>query len=323
MTERRSGRHRTTPGRWLPALAATLVIVAASGASAQTPAVTPEVAASIAPIPSPAPDALRIVTTTSVFADIVRNVAREHADVVSIIPNGVGPEDFEPTPAEARSLADTDLMVSNGLGLDDFLERLLGSGTGASVPRLVLGDGIPADLLEPDGNPHVWLDPSLVADHEIPAIVASLSGVDPAHATDFAANGAAYQAALLALDTELRAIVATIPEGDRKLVTFHDAYPYLARHFGFQLVGVILENVGSEPSAADLAALVQLVRAAGVTAVFSEAQFSPELAQALAQEAGVTQVVTDLYNDALGDPPADSYMGLLRTDIERIAEALR
>jgi ABC-type Zn uptake system ZnuABC Zn-binding protein ZnuA len=309
--------------RWLSALAATLLLASAPGVSAQAPAASPEAWASTAPLPSPTPDALRVVTTTSVFADIVRNVAREHADVVSIIPNGVGPEDFEPTPADARLLADTDLIVSNGLGLDEFLERLLGSGTGASVPRLVLGDSIPADLLEPDGNPHVWLDPSLVADHEVPAIVASLSAIDPAHATEFAINGTAYQAALAALDTQLQTVVATIPEAERKLVTFHDAYPYLARHFGFQLVGVILENVGSEPSAGDLAALVEQVRAAGVRAVFSEAQSSPELAQALAQEAGVTDIVTDLYNDALGDPPADSYMGLLRTDIERIAEALR
>ena len=83
-------------------------------------------------------------------------------------------------------------------------------------------------------------------------------------------------------------------------MTFHDAFPYFARHFGFELVGVILANVGQEPTAAELAALVDKVKAAGVKAVFSEAQFSPKLAQTLADEAGVTQVVTTLYNDALG-----------------------
>jgi ABC-type Zn uptake system ZnuABC Zn-binding protein ZnuA len=321
--ERRHGRPWGRIRATLPALALTFLLAGTSGVAAQSPAASPGAQPSLGAVPSPAADALRVVTTTSVFADIVRNVAREHAEVVSIIPNGVGPEDFEPTPADAQLLADTDLIVSNGLGLDDFLERLLGSGTGADAPRLVLGASIPADLLEADGNPHVWLDPTLVAGYEVPAIVASLSAVDPGHATDYATNGAAYAAALAALDTRLQAIVATIPETDRKLVTFHDAYPYLARHFGFQLVGVILENVGSEPSAADLAALVEQLRAAGVKAVFSEAQFSPELAQTLAEEAGITRIVTDLYNDALGEPPADTYVGLLATDIERIAEALR
>ncbi len=132
-----------------------------------------------------------------------------------------------------------------------------------------------------------------------------------------------YVAQLDALDTQLQAVVATIPVANRKLVTFHDAFPYLARHYGFELVGVILANVGAEPSAAELAALVEKVKAAGVKAVFSEAQFNPKLAQALAQEAGITSVVTTLYNDALGAPPADTYLGMMRYDMEEIAAALR
>lgn len=278
---------------------------------------------SLAPIPSAAPDALRIVTTTTVFADIVRNVAHEHGDVVSIIPAGVGPEDYEPTPADAQLLADADLIVSNGVGLDDFLQDLLRSGTDGQTPQLVLGEGIPTIEMDDEANPHFWLDPTLVASYYVPAIIGSLSTIDPAHAADYGANGVAYQAALAALDTELQGIVATIPEANRKLVTFHDAYPYLARHYGFELVGVILENVGTEPSAGELADLVERVKAAGVKAVFSEEQFSPELAQTLAQEAGISDVVTTLYNDALGDPPADTYLGMMRTDFERIAEALR
>jgi hypothetical protein len=100
-------------------------------------------------------------------------------------------------------------------------------------------------------------------------------------------------------------------------VTFHDAFPYFARHFGFELVGVILENVGQDPSAADLAALVDKVKAAHVRAVFSEAQFSPRLTETLADEAGISMVVTTLYNDALGDAPADTYVGLMRWNLPR------
>ena len=117
--------------------------------------------------------------------------------------------------------------------------------------------------------------------------------------------------------------MATIPPESRKLVTFHDAFPYLAQHFGFQLVGIILANVGQEPSAADLGRLVDTVRAAGVKAVFSEAQFNPQLAQTLADEAGISKVVTTLYNDALGPAPADTYLGMMRYDLDSIAAALR
>jgi zinc/manganese transport system substrate-binding protein/manganese/iron transport system substrate-binding protein len=133
----------------------------------------------------------------------------------------------------------------------------------------------------------------------------------------------AYGAQLDALDVELKAQVATIPPENRKLVTFHDAFPYLARHFGFELIGVVLANVGQEPTASDLAALVEKVKAAHVKAVFSEAQFNPKLAQSLADEAGISQVVTTLYNDALGPAPADTYLGMMRWNMSQIVEALR
>ena len=106
-------------------------------------------------------------------------------------------------------------------------------------------------------------------------------------------------------------------------MTFHDAFPYFARHFGFELVGVVLENVGQEPTASDLAALVAKVKAAGVKAVFSEAQFSPKLSQTLADEAGISRVVTTLYNDALGPAPADTYLGMMTWNVDQIVSALR
>src|SRR5919197_2508098 len=110
---------------------------------------------------SPAPDALKVVTTTTVFADIVQNVGGSRVAVTSIIPPGVGPEDYEPKPDDAKKLTNADLIVSNGVGLDDFLDRLIGS-TGGEAPRLVLGDGIPTLTVDGEENPHFWLDPTLV-----------------------------------------------------------------------------------------------------------------------------------------------------------------
>ena len=281
----------------------------------------PRSAANGSPVPTPAPDAIKVVTTTTVFADIVSNVGGSRVSASSIIPPGVGPEDYEPKPDDARKLGDADLIVSNGVGLDDFLDRLL-ANAGGDHPRLVLGDGIPTITVDGEPNPHFWLDPSLVKDYYLPAIVAKLTSVDPGGGPTYRANATAYGSQLDALDTELKARIDTLPAANRKLVTFHDAFPYFARHYGFELVGVIVENVGQEPSAAELATLVDTVKAAHVKAVFSEAQFNPKLSKTLAQEAGITQVVTTLYNDALGPAPADTYLGLMRWNVDEIVKAL-
>ena len=264
---------------------------------------------------------LRVVATTTVFADIIRNVGGERVSVESIIPAGVGPEDYEPKPDDARRLVAADLIVSNGVGLDDFLAKLVDANASAT-PRLILGEGIPTIDVDGRPNPHFWLDPTLVRDHYVPAIAAKLTELDPAGKATYDANAAAYSTRLTDLDAELQTKVATIPAADRKLVTFHDAFPYFARHFGFEMVGVVLANVGQDPTAGDLARLVEKVKAAGVKAVFSEAQFSPKLSQTLADEAGVRQVVTTLYNDALGPAPADTYLGLMRWNVDQVVEAL-
>jgi ABC-type Zn uptake system ZnuABC Zn-binding protein ZnuA len=293
---------------------AVALISCQSAANSQTPA---------SGGPSPAANGLKVVTTTTVFGDIVQSVGGTRVAATSIIPPGVGPEDYEPKPDDARKLTDARLIVSNGVGLDDFLQKLLTSGTGGQTPQVVLGEGIPVITVDGEENPHFWLDPTLVKQYYVPKIAAKLVEIDPADKAIYEANAAAYLAKLDALDAELKAKVESIPQANRKLVTFHDAFPYFARHYGFELIGVILENVGQEPTAAELAALVDKVKAAHVKAVFSEAQFNPKLAQTLAQEAGVTQVVTTIYNDALGPAPADTYLGMMRWNMDQIVKALQ
>ena len=273
--------------------------------------------------PSGTGSTLRVVTSTTVFADIVREVGGDHVTADSIVPAGVGPEDYEPRPDDARRLSDAELIVSNGVGLDDFLDKIITAAGHATAERLVLGEGIPSVTIDGEVNPHFWLDPTLVERYYIPAIRDRLTKLRPADATDFAAASDAYAGRLRELDAANVEQIDTIPPGHRKLVTFHDAFPYFARHYGFELIGVILQNPGQEPSAADLAALVHKVRGAGVPAVFSEAQFDPKLARTLADEAGITRVVTTLYNDALGPPPADTYIGMLTWDVDEIVKALQ
>jgi ABC-type Zn uptake system ZnuABC Zn-binding protein ZnuA len=271
---------------------------------------------------APADERLQVVATTTVLADIVGAVGGDRVAIDSVVPAGVGPEDYEPRPDDARKLADADLIVANGVGLDDFLTDIIDAAGSATSERLVLGEGIPTITVDGEENPHFWLDPTLVERYYVPAIRDTLGRLAPNAKADIDANATTYLAALRELDESSRSKLASIPPERRKLVTFHDAFPYFAEHYDFELVGVILENPGQEPSAADLAALVQTVKAAGVTAVFSEAQFDPKLAQTLADEAGITRVVTTLYNDALGPPPADTYIGLMTWDVDEIVKAL-
>lgn len=265
---------------------------------------------------------LRVVTSTTIFADVVGQVGGSRLSVVSIVPPGVGPEDYEPRTGDSRRIADAQLIVSNGVGLDAFFDDLI-TAAAPTTPRLILGDGIPSIEVDGEANPHFWLDPTLVVAHYLPAISAKLGELDPGGRPAFEQNAAAYRLRIEELDAALKLKVAEVPATNRKLVTFHDAFPYFARHFGFELVGVIVENVGQDPSAGELADLVNRVKAAGVKAVFSEAQFSPKLAQTLADEAGVRKVVTTLYNDALGDPPADTYLGMMRWNVEQVVEVLK
>jgi ABC-type Zn uptake system ZnuABC Zn-binding protein ZnuA len=306
-------RHRR-PHHRLLALAALAVVVAACGTGG--PGASPDGSG------ASSSGGIKVVATTTVLADLVRNVAGDRATVTSLIPSGVGPEDYEPRPDDARQLADADLIVSNGVGLDDFVDKLLTAAGGDATQRIVLAEGIPPIVVDGEPNPHLWLDPSLVADDYIPKIVAALTQADPAAAAAYAASGEAYVSAVRALDEANKGKVATIPAANRKLVTFHDAFPYFAAHYGFELVGVILPNVGQEPSPSALAALVETVKEAGVSAVFSEAQFNPELAQTLAQEAGITKVVSTLYTDSVGPPPNDTYLSMMSWNVDRVVEAL-
>jgi ABC-type Zn uptake system ZnuABC Zn-binding protein ZnuA len=185
----------------------------------------------------------------------------------------------------------------------------------------VLTDGIPILTVDGETNPHVWSIRRARRDHFVP--------VDASARANRSRRAADYEARADAYATDLHKPTRNFRHRSRRSLRrtgswpFHDAFPYFAKHYGFELVGVILQNPGQEPSAADLAALVATVKAAGVPAVFSESQFSPKLAQTLADEAGISKVVTDLYTDSLGAQPADTYEGMMRWDMQQVVEALQ
>jgi zinc/manganese transport system substrate-binding protein/manganese/iron transport system substrate-binding protein len=271
-------------------------------------------------------DALRVIATTTVLADMVEQVGGADVDVSSIVPKGVVVETFDPSPQDVASLADADLVVMNGLGLDEWLEPVILSAA-PDVPVVRLAELLPeVDYVAGEeageaANPHLWLDVGYARLYA-QRIADSLAAAATVRAAAFREGGDAYDARLAALDAFVREQVATIPPENRKLVSFHEAFPYFAKAYGLEIVGSVVDVPGQDPSAGEVAALVDAIRASGAKAVFAEAQFSPDLAEAIAQEAGV-MVESDLYNDSLGDPPVDTYEGLIRWDVERIVAALR
>ena len=269
---------------------------------------------------------LQVVTTTTVLADIVANVGGDLVSATSLVPKNADVHTFEPKPSDVRTVASAKLLVMNGLGLDDWLTKMIGNAAAEGTPLIRLGQDLPGvQLLAGETaateNPHLWMDVKY-GELYVDRIAGALKTADPAHAAAYDATAAAYKARLETLDAWVRAQIETIPAANRKLVTFHDAFPYYAREYGITIVGVAVGSPGQDPSAGYTAQLISTIEAAGVKAIFSEAQFPTKLVDQLASEAGC-KVVANLYDDALGNPPVTSYEELIRWDTDQLVTALR
>lgn len=300
-----------------------LVLVGCGSAASSAPAST--LATSSTPAATTASSTIRAVTTMSILADLIKNVGGERVVVQNVIPVGAGAEDYQPTPQDAKTIAQADVLFFNGHGLEEWLDDLFTSAGKPELQRIELSKDLPALEIGSaefaDGNPHFWLNPQYTIRY-VEVIRASLSQLDPAGAAIYAANAAAYSAELTRLDQELAAAFGAIPAADRKMVTNHDAFPYFAERYGFRIVGNVLGNPESEPSAGDLARLVQTLKAEQVKAIFAESQYSSKLVDTLAQEAGIA-VVAHLYTDSLADGASgNSYVALMRTNATTIINAL-
>lgn len=265
---------------------------------------------------------LQVVATTTVLADFVAQIGGDRVSVAALVPKGGEVHTFDPTPSDARRLAEADLVVANGLGLDDWLTGLA-ADAGATAPVVKLGENLPGVTYLMDGqtpNPHLWLDVANARRYAA-RIAEELQRLDPSGAAAYRAAASAYDARLADLDAWIRSRIEAVPTDRRRVVSSHEAFPYYARAYGLQIVDVIVPSPGQEPSAAQIARLIEAIRASGVRAILAEAQFNPALAERIAAETGVT-VVTNLYSDSVGDPPADTYEGLMRWDTERIVEAV-
>jgi zinc/manganese transport system substrate-binding protein len=267
-----------------------------------------------------------IVATTSIVGDVVARVAGSEAQVEVLMPIGADPHDFAPSARQAARLREADLVVTSGLGLEAGLADALEATGEEGTPILELGPALDprplGDAAAGAPDPHWWLDP-LRAARAMRLIAERLERVADG---DWHARAASGAAELEALDGELRSVLAGIPAQRRKLITSHDAFGYFAERYGFEVVGVLVPGGATQaaPDPRALAELAAVIRAEGVPAIFAETTLPTNVAEALAAEVGREVRVVVLYTGSLGEPGsgADTYAGMLRTNVELIVDAL-
>ncbi len=280
---------------------------------------------------SPATATLTVVATIFPLADMVRQIAGEDAEVITLLPPGASPHTFEPTPAQIRDIARARVFVRVGAGLDDWAAKLL-DAHGGHLTVVTITDGLQllggpnsqsSGVLDPRGHglePHVWLDPVLVRDHAVPALVDALSAAAPDQRASFEARGAQFRDLLTRLDAEIRTALA--PLRHKNYVAFHSAWRYFGRRYGLEEVAVVEPFPGKEPSAREIVGIVDTARAAQVRVVLIEPQFDSRIAEQIAREFGGRTLVVDEIGGAQV-PGRNHYVDLMQYNMRAFAGALQ
>ena len=262
----------------------------------------------------------KVVTSIALFADLIRQVGGERAQVTALVPAGADPHTYEPVPSKLVDVSEADLVLINGVGLEETLMDVIKNNVRGGAPITEMSAGL--QVLEAGGqgtgNPHLWLNVRY-AMHYVEVARDALIQVDPAGEAEYGVNAQKYLVELEDLDRQVEQSISSIPAERRKLVTFHDAFPYLADRYGLDLVGVAIRSPGQEPSAGEVADLARKISAENVPAVFKEPQFNARVLELAAKDAGVE--VCSLYSDAFqGD--VDSYVKLMQFDASELVRCL-
>ncbi|MDA1189241.1 MAG: metal ABC transporter substrate-binding protein [Chloroflexi bacterium] len=285
--------------------------------------------------PTTTPDAglLRIATTVSPITSIVENIGGTRIVVQGIVPEGINSHTFEPAPSVARILSNADLIVLNGLFLEEPTRRMAEANLKSGGVILLLGDtaitpgqwkfdfSFPQSQGNP--NPHLWPDPILGLKYA-ELVRDELSRLDPDNADYYAANYEVFKARIEDFDRRIQSVIATVPEPNRRLLTYHDSWAYFAERYGMEVIGAVQPSDFTEPSARDVANLIDQVRDLGVPAIFGSEVFPSEVMEQIAKEGGA-KFIDELRDDDLPGKPGDSrhsYLGLLVANMEVMMSAL-
>lgn len=281
--------------------------------------------------PSAKPDAkLRVVATTTQVSALTQIVAGNKIAFTGILRANVDAHEYEPTPEDTRNFANAQVILTNGVGLEVWLQKLIkNSGTYAAVAEMSRGISIRTakdSQGKEEQDPHIW--------HSIPNAIIMLNNIrdelakqDPTNAETYKANAAAYEAKLNDLDKYITAQISTIPEANRKLVTNHDSFGYYVERYHLTFVGAIIPSMDTnyQPSPKELTDLVKAIKAQKAKAIFLEASIKPTLAKQIAQEAGVIVVDGALYGDSLGPPGsgAETLDGMMKANTDLLVKNLK
>ena len=284
--------------------------------------------------PQSGDSAVSVLASTSFLADIAQNVAGDRLAVESLLPIGADPHAYQAAPADVSKIAESDVLILNGIEYEHFIESLLENAGGE---RLVIEatEGLTPHAMDEHaegdedhaheaGDPHMWLDPNLVIAY-VENIRDGLSEADPEGADTYKANAGAYIAQLRELDAFIREQVETIPAERRLLVTNHETFGYFAGRYGFTVVDTILPSFSSEAgaSAREVASTIDAVKTSGAPAIFLGEVENADLAEQIANETGV-KVVDGLYLETLTDgPPAATYIEMMKYNVAQIVEGLK
>ncbi len=276
---------------------------------------------------------LNVATTVAPISSIVRNIGGNRISLRGIVPDGVNSHTFEPVPSDAVILSKADILIANGLDLENPTIELAESNLPDEAEVFTLGDktvtpeeyAYDFSFPEEEGhpNPHLWTNVPFAIDYA-ELVTAELSRLDPENVSYFEGNLDLYTAALKVLDEAVRATVESIPEENRRLLTYHDSWAYFAPNYGMTVIGAIQPSDFSEPSPQDVAALIDQIRDENVPAIFGSEVFPSGVLEQIASETGATYV-DDLRDDEPPgdvDDPAHTYIGMMKRNLEIMAEAL-
>jgi zinc/manganese transport system substrate-binding protein len=273
-----------------------------------------------------AAEKLKAVASFSILADLVHQVGGDHVDVTAIVGPDGDAHVFQPSPQDAKAVADANIVVINGLGLEGWMARLIQS-SGTKAPVIVASKGVKP--LQGEGedkgkaDPHVWQS---IANAKVYVtnIRDGLVATDPADKADFEANAKSYLAKLDQLEAEVKAAIASIPPKNRKIITTHDAFGYFGRAYGMSFIAPQGVSTATEPSAKDVGKIIRQVKAQHVPAVFLENISDERLMQQIARESGA-KIGGKLYSDALSKPGggAATYVEMMQNNIAAFTKALR
>ncbi|MBN1264182.1 MAG: zinc ABC transporter substrate-binding protein [Anaerolineales bacterium] len=276
-------------------------------------------------------DLLTVVATTTILADVAANIGGETVDLIGLFPLGSDPHTYEPTPADYQIMVQADVILINGVGLEEFLNPTLEQvspdtpiiSVSENIDLLSFGETGDAHGHDAGYDPHVWFDPENVR-LWVDTIVQVFSTLDPDHAADYQANGTAYNWQLDELDQWIFKQTDLIPQENRELVTDHTAFSYFAARYNFVMIGAVIPaySTSAEPSAQELAALEDTIKELEVKALYVGTSANPTLAEQAARDTGVQ--LLPLYTGSLSDGsgPAATYLELMRYNVNSIVNGL-